>query len=105
MRGVRIHTIDADEDGDDEPKEESWFKKKEKRSGKLTKGKGVNKATGSSKAVENLEEMISAWKSGLKTAKRPQPDRTKTGKRPDHSPVFWFLRFQDRKKTGLNEPV
>src|SRR6267378_4506728 len=47
----------------------------------------------------------SAWKSGLKTAKRPQPDRTKTGKRPDCSPVFWLLRFQDRKKTGLNEPV
>jgi len=61
MRGVRIHTIDADEDGDDEPKEESWFKKKEKRSGKLTKGKGVNKATASSKAVQNEETMPTAY--------------------------------------------
>jgi len=49
--------------------------------------------------------LVSAWKSGLKTAKRPQPDRTKTAKRPDRSPVFWFLRSRDRKKTGLNEPV
>ena len=23
----------------------------------------------------------------------------------DRSPVFWFLRFKDRKKTSLDEPV
>jgi len=60
MRGACIHTIHADEDCDDEQQEESWFKKKEKRGKKSTKGKGVNKATGSSKAVENLEEMMPA---------------------------------------------
>ena len=48
---------------------------------------------------------ISVCKSGLKTAKRPQPDRTKTGKDRTSSPVFWFLRIKDHKKTGLHGPV
>jgi len=38
-----------------------------------------------------------------------QKDHNRTGPRPekgpDRSPVFWFLRFKDRKKTGLDEPV
>src|SRR6266699_2301012 len=61
MRGGRIHTIDADEDGEGEPQEESWFKKKEKRVGKLTKGKGVNKATASSRAIEYEDMMPGAY--------------------------------------------
>ncbi len=61
MRGGRIHTIDADEDGEGEPQEESWFKKKEKRVGKLTKGKGVNKATASSRAIEYEDMMPAAY--------------------------------------------
>ena len=48
---------------------------------------------------------ISVCKSGLKTAKRPQPDWTKTGKDRTSSPVFWFLRIKDHKKTGLHGPV
>jgi len=50
--------------------------------------------------------MSSAWKSGLKTEKRPQKDRTKTGKDQDRQSgllVFEILRPQkDRFKwTGL----
>ena len=53
---------------------------------------------------------ISVCKSGLKTAKRLQPDQTKTGKDQTSSLVFWFLRIKDHKKTGLcgldrSEPV
>ena len=47
----------------------------------------------------------SAWKSGLRTAKRPQKDRTKTWKDWTSSPGLLFLRTWDRKKTGFNEPV
>jgi len=47
----------------------------------------------------------SAWKSGLRTAKRPQKDRTKTWKDRTSSPGLLFLRTWDRKKTGFNEPV
>jgi len=31
MKGGRIHTIHADDLGDDEPMEENWFKRKEKK--------------------------------------------------------------------------
>jgi hypothetical protein len=47
----------------------------------------------------------SVWKSSLKTAKRLQPDWTKTGKDRTSSLVFWFLRIKDCKKTGLHGPV
>ena len=54
---------------------------------------------------KNQTETNSVCKSSLKTAKRPQPDQTKTGKDQTSSPVFWFLRIKDCKKTGLHGPV
>jgi len=55
----------------------------------------------------------SAWKSSLKTGKKPRPDRDQTtwdrnfagtGKDRNRGPVFGlsgFLKFRDREKTGL----
>ena len=57
--------------------------------------------------------VYSAWKSGPKTGKKPRPDRdqtalgpqiVRTGKDRNRGPVFGpsqFLKFEDRKKTGL----
>jgi hypothetical protein len=47
----------------------------------------------------------SVWKSGLKTGKRPEPDRDQTAVRSFSSYGLSTLRMKDRKKTGLNEPV
>ena len=52
-----------------------------------------------------ISTVPSVCKSSLKTAKRPQPDWTKTGKDWTSSLVFWFLRIKDHKKTGLHGPV
>jgi len=44
-------------------------------------------------------------KSGFKTGKRLQLDRTGPEKRLDCSLGLWYLKIKDRKKTGLFGPV
>ena len=44
---------------------------------------------------------ISAWKSGLKTGKRPEKDQIKTGLLKDCSSVFSNFEIKDPKKTGI----
>jgi len=61
--------------------------------------------TGRVDICKEAAQRHSAWRSGLKTGKRPEKDRDQDCKRPDCSPVFSFLRSKDRKKTGLCEPV
>jgi hypothetical protein len=50
-------------------------------------------------------DALSALRSGLKTGKRPEKNRTKTSLLKDCSPVFSNFEIEDRKKTGLYEPV
>jgi len=59
---------------------------------------GIKDLAGQEAQEQTAEDgTASAWKSGLKTAKRPQKDCKKTGPRPEKtrtgSPVFWFLRY------------
>ena len=53
----------------------------------------------------NLQNMLWGFSSVLmscpKTGKRMRLDQTKTGNDWTSSPVFWFLRIKDQKKTGL----
>ena len=44
----------------------------------------------------------SVWRSGLKTGKKPELDRTGLEKRPDCSLGLSYLAIKDRKKTGLD---
>ena len=55
--------------------------------------------------LEAASYVCSVWKSGLRTGKRPQLDRTGPEKRPDCSLGLWYLKIKDRKKTGLFGPV
>jgi hypothetical protein len=51
--------------------------------------------------LQRKADSISAWKSGLKTTKRPRLDRTKTGKDRTSSPVFSFSTMKDRSFCGF----